>query len=393
MKRSYAILLAITVMVLALLSCQALNVQGGEPVQVAPPAFPTAPVVVSQPSIVSAPPGMDLVASQDTLISLYERIHSGVVSLRGSGPDGNSQGSGFVYDTEGHIVTNFHVVQNQEDLEVAFPSGIKVRGTVIGTDLDSDLAVVKVDLPASELMPLALGDSSLLKVGQSVVAIGNPFGLEGTMTIGIISGLGRTLESLHSTPDGGTFSAADVIQTDAAINPGNSGGPLINLNGEVVGVNEAIRTNTYNAGGQPVNSGVGFAVSVNIVKRVVPFLILNGHYNYPYLGITSLPDISLLVQETLGLPRSTGVYITGIVSDSPAERAGLVPGEKSTDITGLLAGGDLIIAIDDRPVYTFNDLISYLIQYKSPGDVVILTVIRDGQEIQLNLTLDARPRP
>jgi 2-alkenal reductase len=247
--------------------------------------------------------------------------------------------------------------------------------------------VIKVEAPKEELSPLTLGDSDQVKTGQMVVAIGNPFGLEGTMTTGIVSGLGRTIRSLHTTTAGGSFTVGDVIQTDAAINPGNSGGPLLNLNGEVVGVNESIISNSDS----PANSGVGFAISVNIVKRVITSLIEKGKYDYPYLGIVSANDLTLLQQEALGLPRSTGVYVTSVSPGGPAEKAGVHGGSSDSSIDGLPKGGDLIIAIDGRPVVTFNDLIGYLVKQKSPGDTVVLTVLRDGKELQLSLTLDKRP--
>jgi 2-alkenal reductase len=311
--------------------------------------------------------------------------------LRSLGEDGGSRGSGFVIDQDGHIVTNYHVVEDVSDLEVAFASGLKARGQILGTDLDSDIAVIHVEVPAEALSPISWGDSDLVKVGQTVIAIGNPFGFNGTMTMGIVSGLGRSMSSMHEAPTGGVFSAGDIIQTDAAINPGNSGGPLLNLNGEVIGINRAIFTSQFNDEGQPLNSGLGFAVSINIVKRVVPSLIATGHYDYPFVGIVSLSDLSLLEQEALGLPRATGVYITEVTPDSPADRAGLRAGSKRTDLPGLLAGGDLIIAIDGVEVISFADFISYLLRNKSPGDVVTLTILRGQEEMEVKLTLDKRP--
>jgi S1-C subfamily serine protease len=390
MKRNFQILAVIAVMMLALLSCQTLSgVPSSSPPVSLPPAITAA---VSSSGPVEVPPPLDLVSSQDTLVSLYKQVNPGIVAIRVLTPDGGGLGSGFVIDMQGHIVTNYHVVENETDLEVAFPSGYKVRGEVIGTDLDSDLAVVKVDAPANELHPLTFGDSDLVQVGQTVVAIGDPFGYEGTMTVGIVSSLGRTLRSLHTTADGGSFSASDIIQTDAAINPGNSGGPLLNLNGEVVGINQAIQTNNFSLTGEPTNSGIGFAISSNIVKRVTPYLISDGKYDYPYLGITSKgSDLTLLEQEALGLPRSTGVYVTGVTDGGPAEKAGLRGGNQDTSVPGLQAGGDLIIAVDEQPVVTYNDLIGYLVKSKSPGDKINLTIIRDGKQMNVDLTLDKRP--
>jgi 2-alkenal reductase len=273
-------------------------------------------------------------------------------------------------------------------------SGYKAYGTVIGSDLDSDLAIVKVDVPAEELHPLPLGDSNALKVGQTVIAIGNPFGLNGTMTVGIISALGRTLDSAHATPDGSFFTAGDIIQTDAAINPGNSGGPLFNANGEVIGINRAIRTTNFTTSGEPINSGIGFAVSVNMVKRVAPSLIADGKYDYPYLGISSLPDgnMTLDVIEALGLKSFTGAYVTSIVTGGPADKAGIKAGDTPTKISGLQAGGDLIVAIDGHPVHSFDEMLAYLITNRGPGDTVVLTVLRGDEKVDVSLTLDKRPK-
>ncbi|MEJ2486941.1 MAG: trypsin-like peptidase domain-containing protein, partial [Anaerolineales bacterium] len=290
---------------------------------------------------------IDLVAQEDALVGLYENVSPGVVSIlifSENSPFPAGSGSGFVIDHEGHIVTNFHVVAEADEIQVAFTSGIKTRGEVIGTDTDSDLAVVKVDLPAEDLTPVPLGDSDRLRVGQTVVAIGNPFGLNSTMTTGIISSIGRTLDSLNQSSTGQAFAAGDIIQTDAAINPGNSGGPLLNLNGEVIGVNRAIRTFAVNEDLDPVNSGIGFAVSVNIVKRVVPSLIEEGFYSYPYLGISSWPDIPLAEAERIGLEKTIGSMITSVVEGGPADEAGLQE-------------DDVILSIDERDVTNFSDMI------------------------------------
>jgi 2-alkenal reductase len=236
-------------------------------------------------------------------------------------------------------------------------------------------------------------DSDQVKVGQTVIAIGNPFGFNGTMTMGIVSGLGRTMRSLHEAPEGGLFSSGDIIQTDAAINPGNSGGPLLNLNGDVIGVNRAIYTNNFDDVGQPLNSGVGFAISINIVKRVIPSLIASGEYDYPYVGISSINDLSILEQEALGLAQPTGVYVNRVTPGSPAARAGLRGGERPTDIFGLEAGGDLIVAIDGLEVKNFADFISYLLRNKSPGDNAVLTVLRGDERFEIIVTLDKRPSP
>lgn len=402
MKRTSLILLAVLILIMSGLACRTLT---GLPVdqisrEDSPAVTVTVPGDLGIPGIgneTTADPlqvtVLDMLSSQDTLINLYQKVNPGVVSLRVLTEVGGGLGSGFVIDKQGHIVTNYHVIEGVTDIEVAFASGFKARGDVIGEDLDSDLAIVKVDAPESELFPLVLGDSDTIQVGQAVIAIGNPFGLAGTMTTGIVSGLGRTINSLHTTVDGGTFSAGDIIQTDAAINPGNSGGPLLNLQGEVIGVNESIQTSNFTTAGEPTNSGIGFAVSINVVKRVAPSLIANGFYEYPYLGITSMDEISLVYQEALSLPSSLGVYVTGVTTGGPAERAGVKAGTEPSEIVGLPAGGDLITAIDAQPVANFNDLISYLVKYKGPGDTVVLTIIRDNDPIELEVTLDKRPSP
>jgi 2-alkenal reductase len=322
-----------------------------------------------------------------SLTALYQRVLPGVVSIRTD----TGQGSGFVYDAQGHIVTNQHVIEGATTVEIDFSSGFKARGTVIGSDTDADLAVIKVDAPASELFPLSLGDSDTLQVGQPVVAIGNPFGLDGTMTLGIVSGLGRTQPSSQAA-GGGFFSTADIIQTDAAINPGNSGGPLFNMNGEVVGINQSIRTTNFNQlTGNAVNSGVGFSVSINLVKKIVPVLIRDGKYEYPFLGITSTSDMSLDEIEALGLTTYTGAYVLNVTPGGPADQAGVRAGNTPTRIEGLNAGGDLIIAFDGKPVTSFDKLLSYLLITKSPGDKAVLTVLRDGKEVDITVTLGKRP--
>jgi 2-alkenal reductase len=349
-------------------------------------------IVVTPPSNQTLPETPIDLEYQDTLLTtLYEQANPGIVSIQVLSQAGGSLGSGFVIDKQGHVVTNYHVVEGAEELEVDFPSGLKVRGEVVGNDLDSDLAVIKIDAPADALFPLPMGDSEALKVGQMVIAIGNPFGLSGTMTVGIISAQGRTLESIRQTPEGSFFSAGGIIQTDAAINPGNSGGPLLNLKGEVVGINRAIRTTSLTAEGEPSNSGVGFAIPVNIIKRVIPALIETGSYDYPYLGVTSREEISLIEQELLQLPQAIGAYVISVVPDGPADEAGLRGGTTPSDIPGLNSGGDLIIAVDGRPVRVFGDLLSYLMTSKSPGDTLSLTIIRDNEQKEVNVTLGKRP--
>jgi 2-alkenal reductase len=366
-----------------------------------PVLFPTATATATATATFTVTPAPDSGATslattfrdrEEALVDLYEQVSPSVVAIRAFGQDGrDALGSGWVYDAEGHIVTNYHVVQDASEVEVDFPSGLKVDGEVIGVDKDSDLAVVRVSVPSSELRPLPLGDSEQLKVGQTVVAIGNPFGLRGTMTVGIVSALGRTLPSMKEAPGGGTFVAGDIIQTDAALNPGNSGGPLLNLNGEVIGVNRAIRTEGYTLEGEAVNSGIGFAVSVNMVKRVVPVLIERGYYAYPYMGISAIDDLSLREVEILGLKAYTGAYVIKVVPGSPADRAGVRAGKTPTEIKDVNAGGDLIIAADGRPILSYDDLIRYLFTHKSPGDTIVLTVLRGEERLDLTLRLSERP--
>jgi len=332
---------------------------------------------------------------QDRLVAIYDQVSPGVVAVQTSQADGTmfGFGSGWVYNTEGYVITNYHVVDGADKYEVDFPSGDKVFGTLVGTDLDSDLAVLQVNVPASVLHPLTLGDSDQLKVGQTVVAIGNPFWLNGTMTTGIVSALGRTIQSNRQVPGSSSqyFSAADIIQTDAALNPGNSGGPLLNLNGEVIGVNRAIVTTSTNSTGDPTNSGIGFAISINIIKRVVPYLIRDGKYDYPYLGITSQDNLPLQYLQELGLKQYTGVYIITVTPGSPADKAGLRSGTQTTSISGLYAGGDLIVAVDGQTMLDYNTMLKYLFDNKSPGDTILLTVLRDDQHVDLTLTLGKRP--
>jgi 2-alkenal reductase len=332
---------------------------------------------------------------QDRLVAIYDQVSPGVVAIQTSQADGTMLGfgSGWVYNADGYIVTNYHVVEGASKYEVDFPSGDKVFGTLVGTDIDSDLALLKVDVPASVLRPLTLGDSDQLKVGQTVVAIGNPFWLNGTMTTGIVSALGRTLQSGRQVPGSTSqyFSAADIIQTDAALNPGNSGGPLLNLNGEVVGVNRAIVTTSTNSTGDPTNSGIGFAISINIIKRVIPYLIRDGKYDYPYMGITSQDNLPLQYLQALGLKQYTGVYVIAVTPGSPADKAGVRAGTQATSISGLDAGGDLIVAVDGRTVLAYDTLLKYLFDNKSPGDTIVLTVLRGDQQVDLTLTLGKRP--
>ncbi len=387
-------LLVILVLTAVTLSCQGSPLFFSEKTAENNPASTvTSPIATPLPaSTLDLPPvSSDLLDMEQLQVSLYQQVSPGVVSIQTLDDQGGVQGSGFVYDLEGHIITNYHVVQDAQQIEIDFPSGLKVYGTVIGIDIDSDIAVIKVDVPAEQLYPVLLGDSDQVQIGQTVIAIGNPYGLTGTMTEGIVSAKGRTLSSLRVTEEGQSFSAGDLIQTDASINPGNSGGPLLNLAGEVVGINRAIRLSGVTDEGDPINTGIGFAISVNILKRVVPDLISKGSYDYPYVGISARPELTLIEAEALGLSQTTGAYIVEVVPGGPADAAGLRAGTRQTEYVGLNAGGDLITAIDGQSVMTFSDFLGYLMTQKSPGDTVTITFIRDNENREVELTLETRP--
>jgi len=386
MNRKFAIAVFVMALLLSALACKAVPINGSQPGSV--PTIAPAATLSTDASQGQA----SLMEEERALMELFQRVSPGVVEIFVYTAQGGGQGSGFVYDTAGHIITNFHVVDGATQIEVDFPSGYKTYGTVVGVDPDSDIGVIKVDAPASELHPLPMGDSDLLKVGQAVVAIGNPFGLDSTMTRGIISGLGRTEASQRTAPGGGNFSVGGIIQTDAAINPGNSGGPLLNLSGEVVGINNMLQSQTSNAQGDLVNSGIGFAVPVNIVKRVVPVVIRDGKYDYPFLGITSFGDgLDLESAKLLGLSEYNGVYVTSVVPGGPADKAGIKAGDKETSVQGLMAGGDLIVAIDGKPLRSYAEFITYLVTEKSPGDEVVVTVLRGTEKMDITITLGKRP--
>lgn len=338
-----------------------------------------------QPIAVNESPVELVTANLETqFIDIYNRVNPAVVHIFVFDDDGFllGTGSGFVIDQAGHIVTNNHVVADGDEFEVVFASGERRRATLSGTDIDSDLAVIQVDSLPEDVQPVPLGDSSQLQVGQFVIAIGNPFGEAGSMSIGIVSGLGRTLESQRVLAGGGIFSIPQVIQTDAAINPGNSGGPLLNLSGEVIGVNSAILSTSG------ANSGVGFSIPVNAVRNIAPALIADGEFKYPYIGISMFSQAFTLRQlEVLDLPPN-GVYVTGVTQGTPAADAGLIGNNLSTSFS---ADGDYIIAINGEPVRNSDELLSYLVFETTVGETVELTVIRDGKEIKLPLTLGERP--
>jgi 2-alkenal reductase len=347
-------------------------------------------------------------AEELLLINTYKRVNPAVVNIRvvklidseglempeiPGHPDTPGEpeefyqqgsGSGFVIDQDGHIVTNNHVVEGAEEVQVAFHDGTTVRAEVVGTDPDSDLAVIKVDVPVDALYPVELGDSDTLEIGQRAIALGNPFGLRGTLTTGIISALGRSLPlGRASAVIGARFSIPELIQTDAAINPGNSGGPLLDSQGRVIGVNTAY---------DPDASGVGFAVPVNTVRRVVPRLITDGRYAYPWLGISGT-DLSLDMVEAMDLPVQRGAIVLEVTQGSPADDAGLRGSSGTVRKTGreLRVGGDVVIAIDGQQVQQFEDILVYILRHTEVGQEVEVTIIRDGREQSAQVKLGERP--
>ncbi len=293
-------------------------------------------------------------------------------------------GSGFVYDGRGHIVTNFHVVENADKIVVTLADGKAMDAKVVGKDPSNDLAVLQVKPQGETLRPIPLGDSDILHVGQFVVAIGNPFGLNRTLTFGVISSLGRVIKS----PDGRFIGQA--IQTDTAINPGNSGGPLLDLQSRVVGINSQIISPSR------ANAGIGFAIPINTVKRVVPELIKTGHYRHPWLGAEFLeltPQRANAMSEAgIKVPQH-GLLILKVVSRSPAEKAGLRGGQKVKRLGGVLlpVGGDVLVAIDGHKINSFQDLVIYLETHTRVGETVHVTVLRSGKVVTLSMTLQERP--
>jgi serine protease Do len=401
--------LALTVMpgcgVARMLSAQ--SVQADEPAGAVLPAPTAAPTEPALPAVTSGA----LTAIQGTLEEIYQDVSPSAVyievlqqqsvALGQMFPffgEPNSQqlpeeqyqrgsGSGFVWDKAGHIVTNNHVVDGADKIRVEFSDGTIVEGTVVGTDRDSDLAVIKVDLPADQLSPVQLADSTHVRVGQLAVAIGNPFGLENTMTVGIVSALGRSLPVESDGGMGPSYTIPDVIQTDAPINPGNSGGVLVDEQGQVIGVTAAIAS--------PVgaSAGVGFAIPSIIVQKVVPALIEKGHYAHPWLGIsgtTMNPDLAQAMELDSD---QHGSLVVEVVPGGPADEADLRGSDRTITVDGeeLRVGGDVIVAIDGQPVESFDDLTTYLVRSTEVGQEITLTILRDGRERQVEIALGERP--
>lgn len=346
---------------------------------------------------------VSLYSDQEKLAQMYEQLAPSVVSIQVTGqadagmqlpegfelppgfemPQGDQQmrgeGSGWIYDNDGHIVTNNHVVEGATDIVVNFYNGYWAQAEVVATDPQADLAVIKVTAPEGfDWKPLTMADPTTLKVGHTVIAMGNPFQMENTMTTGIVSAIGRDFPvgSLGEN----RYSLPGVIQTDAAINPGNSGGPLLDLDGQVVGVNFAIESQTRQS------SGVGFVIPVSIIQRVVPALIADGKFDYPYLGLSGRTVDADLARQ-LNLSNTTlGAYVISVVEGGPSGDAGLVGADPET-----LEGGDIVTAIDDEPVTGFEDMVNYLVTQTEPGQTVTLTVLRDGQEEKVEVELGTRP--
>jgi len=392
MRKSYvALTLSVIVLVVAMLACTrqaAMTALAPTPTPQAPPT-PTAAPAQALP-VPAAEPANALEAQVE---AVYDKAGPAVVNItsRVIAYDFFMQpipqegtGSGFIYDAEGHIVTNYHVVENAESVSVALASGEVYEATIVGTDSSNDLAVLHIEaenLPA----PIPLGDSDQLRVGQFVVAIGNPFGQEGTLTVGVISALGRVIES----PDGRFI--GEAIQTDAAINPGNSGGPLLDLHGRVIGVNSQIISPSQ------ASAGIGFAISANTVRRVVPQLIAHGRYPHPWLGVSVVPfdtrGVRLLRQAGMEVPVDRGLLVVEVVPGSAAAKAGIHGGERLVRIGNarIPVGGDIITAINGEPIADFQELTVYLETKTQVGDTVEVTLIRNGREMKVKVTLTERP--
>lgn len=351
-----------------------------------PPPSPTPIVIIATPTPLPDDFMVPIDVEEELVTNLYQRVSPSVVHITTRvitmsfffGPSASEgTGSGFIWDDDGHIITNFHVIENAESIEVKLSDEEVVPARVVGIDPPNDLAVLKVDLPPEKLQPLELGDSENLRVGQRAIAIGNPFGLDRTLTTGVVSALGRPLQT-----DRDNF-IFNVIQTDAAINPGNSGGPLLDSRGRVIGVNTAVRQDAQ---------GIGFAVPIDTVKRIVPVLIEQGRYPHPWLGLLGY-SITPELAEALALPVEQGVLVAQLYRQGPAVAAG-IQGAQEQIIVGnrrILAGGDIITAIDGMPVTDWNGLSEYLDLRTQAGQTVTLSLLRNGRVLEVDITLAAQP--
>jgi len=387
-KRTLVVLIAMAFLALGCgLSSLAKTVSAPTPASLPSPT-PVVIVVTPTPLPPEAREAFD--REEEVIINVYERVSPAVVHITSRtivlsffwGPlPQEGTGSGFIIDKQGHIVTNYHVIEDAESIEVTLADGTRASATVVGTDPPNDLAVIKIDVPPEKLVPVELGDSSTLRVGQRAIAIGNPFGLDRTLTMGVISALGRPLK----TESGRVI--YNVIQTDAAINPGNSGGPLLDSQGRVIGVNTAI----YSPSGGSV--GVGFAIPVNTVKRVVPELIAHGRYPHPWLGILGY-SVTPSLAQALKLPVNHGILIARVYRDSPAHQAGLRGGRRQIYVGNqrVIVGGDIITAIDGHELKDSEALTSYLEEETKVGQQVELTVWRGDKQLQITVTLGELPQ-
>jgi S1-C subfamily serine protease len=331
-----------------------------------------------------------IVKASDTelpLPDLFQKVEKSVVQITDSSEIDifeSRLGSGFVYDDNGHIITNHHVVSGGGNrLDITFPDGTVYRSSLIGSDPSADIAVLYVEEVSKEkLLPLSLADSSNVRVGERVAAIGNPFGLSGSLSTGIVSGVGRQIPAQEEEG----FTIPDIIQTDAPINPGNSGGPLLSMRGEVIGINSAI----YSTTGQ--FAGVGFAIPSNTIAQVVPSLITTGSYQHPWLGVAGR-DMTPGIADRLGLDEPRGFLVMDVITGSPAEKAGIQRGNEDTVIDGIpmKLGGDVIIAVDNNTVRKIDDILAYVEMKKSVGDNLKLTILREGQTMEVTAALAARP--
>jgi S1-C subfamily serine protease len=364
----------------------------------APTATPVPPTPTPGPALVPGLQNEEEAANalEAQIIAVHEAASPAVVNVtsrsyvygwfRQTMPQ-EGTGSGFVYDTAGHIVTNYHVVEGAEELLVTLADGSVHQGTIVGQDPTNDLAVVQIDATANLPQPLPIGDSSKLRVGQFVVAIGNPFGLDQTLTTGVISALGRVIES----PEDGGF-IGEAVQTDAAINPGNSGGPLLDLKGRVIGINTQIVSTSGSS------AGVGFAVSANTIRRVVPQLIINGRYPHPWLGanMASLSPSTAEVLRQAGMSAVTdsGLLVLDVTRGGPADKAGIRGGTRTVRISRyqVPVDGDIIVAVDDQPVEDYQALTVYLETKTNIGDTVELTIMRQGEKLIIPVTLEEQPQ-
>ena len=355
-------------------------------VMIPPPSISPPEIIVSNghgPSTVGEETPLSL-GKDLSLIQIFERSETGVVRVNIQRSEEvvstNGVGSGFVFDKNGHVITNAHVVENSDKVVVTFLDGRSYNAEVIGIDPATDISVIRVDADSALLKPLLIGDSSNLKVGMQVAAIGNPFGLSGSMTSGIVSALGRLL------PQESGFSIPDVIQTDAAINPGNSGGPLLNSRGEVVGINTAIQSTTGEF------TGVGFAIPSNTIAKIVPKLISDGTYHHPWVGIAGR-DINPDLAKVLHLTDARGFLIVNVVEGSPADKAGLKGSSETKEIDGIEypIGGDVVLSVDGNVVRKIDDILIHLQRYKSVGDEMVLEILRDGRVTNFVVKLDERP--